>query len=185
MATSHGITASSDQRSWVERSFSLMASGQRSDFDQLVHPEATNREAHAEPPATRQPGPEGYYATALWLRGTYADLAFAVHEVVADGDLIVAHVTMSGRQVADAVFHRADGSVHQVFPATGKAFAITQSHWYRMRDGLVIEHWANRDDTAMATQLGWVPPSPLYVLRMRLATRGARRRQATTPSARP
>jgi hypothetical protein len=28
-----------------------------------------------------------------------------------------------------------------------------------MRDGLVVEHWANRDDLGMAMQLGWFDPS--------------------------
>ena len=39
-----------------------------------------------------------------------------------------------------------------------------------MRDGLVAEHWAVRDDQGMALQLGWVPPSPWYLLRCAVAT---------------
>ena len=35
-----------------------------------------------------------------------------------------------------------------------------------MRDGQVIEHWANRDDMGTALQLGWIPPSPVYLVRM-------------------
>jgi hypothetical protein len=42
-------------------------------------------------------------------------------------------------------------------------------------DGLVIEHWANRDDQGMAEQLGWVPPTPAYLLRMAMAKRRARK----------
>ena len=43
-----------------------------------------------------------------------------------------------------------------------------------MKDGKVGEHWANRDDLGMGQQLGWNPPTPLYLLRMLLATRAAR-----------
>ncbi len=43
-------------------------------------------------------------------------------------------------------------------PDHGRVFAVTQSHWFRLRDGLVIEHWANRDDLGMAMQLGWFQP---------------------------
>jgi hypothetical protein len=50
---------------------------------------------------------------------------------------------------------------------------MTQSHWFRMRDGRILEHWANRDDLGMARQLGWVPPSPAYLVRMGLAKRRA------------
>jgi predicted ester cyclase len=141
-------------------------------------PKAVNREAKAEPPACRQPGPAGFYATALWLRDMFAELAFEIHEVVADGDLAVVHNTMSGRHVKPAVMYRPDGSVHQVFPPTGRRFATTQTHWHRLADGEVIEHWANRDDQGTAVQLGWVPPTLPYPLRMQLATRRARRRGA-------
>lgn len=174
---SHNDVASPpDLQSWVQYGFWAMAHGERSDFERLIHPDAVNREAATEPPAARRPGPDGFYATALWLRGMFADLAFDVHDVVADHDLIAMHVTMSGRHVHDAVLYRADATVDVVFPATGRTFATTQSHWYRMRDGLVIEHWANRDDQGTAMQLGWAPPSPLFLVRMQLATRRVRRR---------
>jgi hypothetical protein len=42
----------------------------------------------------------------------------------------------------------------------------------------VIEHWANRDDRGMGEQLGWTPPSPVYLVRMLLATRKARAAEA-------
>ncbi len=42
----------------------------------------------------------------------------------------------------------------------GRTFAITQTHWFRMSDGKVAEHWANRDDLGMGQQLGWNPPTP-------------------------
>ena len=50
----------------------------------------------------------------------------------------------------------------------------TQTHWLRVADGQVIEHWANRDDLGTALQLGWVPPTPLYLARAALAKRKAR-----------
>jgi hypothetical protein len=67
--------------------------------------------------------------------------------------------------------------VRQAFPPTSRRFSTTQSHWFRLRDGKVIEHWANRDDLGTALQLGWMPPSPRYLLRTALATRRARRAQ--------
>lgn len=57
------------------------------------------------------------------------------------------------------------GVVQSVMPPTGRRFASTQTHWYRMRDGLIAEHWANRDDFGTAQQLGWVPPTPVFLLR--------------------
>ena len=31
-----------------------------------------------------------------------------------------------------------------VFPPTGRPFAVTQSHWFLLEDGRIIDHWANR-----------------------------------------
>jgi hypothetical protein len=50
--------------------------------------------------------------------------------------------------------------VRAVFPASGRPFASTQSHWFRVAEGMVVEHWANRDDLATAMQLGWLPGAP-------------------------
>jgi predicted ester cyclase len=160
-----------------ERSIHLMGTGTLEEFRTVIHPEATNREAVDEPPATRGRGPEAYYATALWLRAAYADLRWEIHQVVAEGDLAVLHTTMSGRHVKPFVSYDADGRPAQAFPATGRTFATTQSHWLRVKDGLVIEHWANRDDLGTAEQLGWLPPTPAYLFRMFLATRRARASQ--------
>lgn len=157
------------------RSLKIMADGDLADFADVVHPEAVNRESRAEPPATRGRGPEAFFATALWLRAAYDDLAFDVDEVVVEGDLAVTHVTMSGRHVRPFVVFDADARVEHAFAPTGKTFAVTQTHWLRCRDGKVIEHWANRDDTGQSIQLGWVPPTPLYLLRSAVATRRARK----------
>lgn len=160
----------------VLRSIEVMGGGPLEDFHELFHPECVNHEAKAEPPAARGRGPEAMYATALWLQAAYADLSWDIHEVVVDGDLVAVHCTMSGRHAGDFVTYTEDGAVGDVFPPTQKHFATTQSHWFRVRDGKVVEHWANRDDLGTAQQLGWVPPTPPYLLRMALAKRRARRR---------
>jgi hypothetical protein len=82
---------------------------------------------------------------------------------------------MIGRHTAPWVVYAENGEVDTVFPPTGREFAATQSHWFRLDGGLIREHWANRDDLGMAKQLGWVPPTPAYLLRMSLAKRRARR----------
>ena len=160
------------------RSMMIMASGDLAELAAIVHPEATNREAKDEPPACRGRGPAGFVATAHWLRGAFADLEFEIHDAVADGELVVVHSTMSGRQTGPFVSYDVRGEVAQAFPPTGRTFAITQTHWFRMRDGQVVEHWANRDDLGMAAQLGWVPPTPLFLWRMARARRHARRNTA-------
>ncbi|WP_405166392.1 ester cyclase [Nocardia sp. NBC_01499] len=168
-------TAADTARAVAIRSLEIMADGARADFDAIIHPDATNREAKAEPPASRGRGPAAYYATAIWLRDAYAELHHTIETAVVDGDLVVLHTTMHGRHTGPFVAYGEDGQVDQVFPPTGKTFAVTQSHWLRIADGKVIEHWANRDDLGQAMQLGWVPPTPVYLLRMAWAKRKAQR----------
>jgi predicted ester cyclase len=159
------------------RQIHVMATGTFEELAALTDPDAVNREAVDEPPAASEAGAAGFWATALWLRGAFSDLAFEIHEVVEQGDLVVVHNTMTGRQTGEFATYD-QGRVKVVMPPTGEAFASTQTHWVRFRDGLVVEHWANRDDLATAEQLGWVPPSPLFLLRQARATRRARRRDA-------
>ena len=105
-----------------------------------------------------------------------------MHGVVEDGDLVVVHNTMSGRHTGDFVSWD-QGQVKVVMPPTGREYASTQTHWLRFRDGLVVEHWANRDDFGTAEQLGWAPPSPAFLFRQVRATRRARRRLAREQAA--
>lgn len=80
-----------------------------------------------------------------------------------------------------------EANIKVVFPPRGKRFAVTQTHWFRMRDGKIVEHWANRDDLAMGEQLGWTPSTPLYLSRMLLSRRRARRaaQKPSRPNGRP
>lgn len=164
-----------DLGSLVIRSILAMADGSPADFEQLIHPAAVDRENVAQPPSSRVPGPAGFYSTAQWLRGAFAELGYEIHHSIVDGDLVAVNSTMSGRHVAPFVTYDEAGEVDAVFPPTGKTFAVTQSHWFRVEDGLVLEHWANRDDLGQARQLGWVPPTPIYLLRMARAKTQAKR----------
>jgi predicted ester cyclase len=155
------------------RAVTIMGAGTRTEFDEVTHPEMVNREAAVEPPDCRGMGPDAAWATAEWLRSAFTGLRHDVQEVVAAGDIVVIHTTMSGTHTGAFVVYDDGGDVKQAFAPTGRTFEITQSHWFRMRDGLCIEHWANRDDLGMGEQLGWVPPSPLYLLRCARAKRAA------------
>ena len=177
MNTTPGIV-SSDPRSIAVRSILIMADGSSADFEEVVHPDAVDRENEVQPPACRVAGPAGFHATALWLREAFAELHYDIHHVLADGELVAVNSTMSGRHVAPFVTYTEDGKVGTAFPPTGRTFASTQSHWFRVQDGKVIEHWANRDDLGQAEQLGWVPPTPAYLFRMARAKSRAKHQLA-------
>ena len=93
---------------------------------------------------------------------------------MAEGDLVVAHTVMRGRQVGPFATYRSDGQLAQVFASNGRSFAASPTHWYRLAEGRIIGHAANRDDLGQARQLGWVPPSPAFLVRSALARRRLR-----------
>src|SRR4051812_18947399 len=90
---------SADPISVAVRSIHTMAAGDRAAFDPLYDPAAVDRENPVQPPPSRVPGPDGFYATALWLRAAFADLRYDIHHAVADGPLVVVSSTMNGRHV--------------------------------------------------------------------------------------
>jgi hypothetical protein len=150
-----------------------------------VTPDYLNRRAGQEPLAARSRGPRALHATATWLRAAFSELQFVVDDFGAVGDKAVAWVTLHGVHTGPYVLHDSpDVTVTGVFPPTGRAFAVRQVHWFRIVNAppagrpQIAEHDAVRDDLGMAKQVGWIPPSPAYVARMRLALRRARR--ATT-----
>lgn len=167
-STSRGM---SDVIDVAVTSIHRMANGSRADFDHLYDQRAVDQENRIQPPSSRVLGPDGFYATALWLRAAFADLHYDIHHAIADTDLVAVNSTMNGRHTAPWAVYTSDGTLDSVFPPTGKIFAMTQSHWFRMDDGVIVEHWANRDDLGTARQLGWMPPTPAYLLRMVRAKR--------------
>ncbi len=82
---------------------------------------------------------------------------------------------MIGTHTAPWAVYAEDGSIDSVFPPTGRPFTVSQSHWFRFRDGKIDEHWGNRDDLGMGRQVGWIPPTPIFLIRMALAKRRAKR----------
>ncbi|MGW5722593.1 ester cyclase [Amycolatopsis sp. NPDC003865] len=167
------------------RSIHAMATGERAEFDEFYTPDAIDRENVVQPPSSRVPGPAGFWSTAQWLRTAFADLRYEIHHVIADGDLVAVNSTMSGTHLLPIAFYTPDGRLDAVFPPTGRPFAMAQSHWFRVRDNRIAEHWATRDDLGTAKQLGWIPPTPAYLVKMARAKRQAARRDTGTGRSSP
>ena len=140
------------------RDFRLMEDWDDTEASAILAPTYHNAEAVAEPPAAGQPGAAGARATYDWLHSAYADLRWTIHTVVAEGEWVAIRATMSGRQTGPFMTFTPDGEVGQVFPATGRSFAASQTHWFRIADGQIVEHLADRDDLGQAMQLGWFGP---------------------------
>jgi predicted ester cyclase len=154
------------------RAMEIMTAGTVADFAEVYAADALDREADEHPPMR---GPEGLHRSAARLRQAFSGMRWDVHEAVQDGDLVVLHTTMSGQQTGTATAFKPGGAVAAVFPSRGRSFSVTQTHWFRLEDGKIAEHWANRDDLTMGRQLGWLPPTPGYIVKMVRARRQAQR----------
>ena len=90
------------------------------------------------------PGAAGYLAALRWLRRTFGDPTWEVHELIADGPSAVARSTFRGVHLGDL-----DG-----IPATGRPLCYEQAHFFEVVDGQAISHRGVRNDLALLTQLG-------------------------------
>src|SRR3712207_22807 len=115
-------TALNDAKAICRRCIEIITDGSIEDFESIVHPGAVNREAKNESIASRGRGPAAYYASARWLRDAFADLHWEIHEVIAEGDLVALHCTMSGRHAGTFCDYGPDGQVRMAFPPTGNQF---------------------------------------------------------------
>ncbi len=162
----------------VREHLDLTARGDLEAVQANVTADYYNYRSADEPLGTRQRGPEGLKATIRWLHRAFTDLRFEFHEVLVMEDRAVARVTLHARQHGPFVVHDSpDGRVTDAFPSNGRSFAVSQTHWFRIANGAIAEHDAVRDDLGMAKQLGWLPPKPLYLIRMFLTLWRERRQK--------
>ena len=94
-------------------------------------------------------GPAATRQTAQWLLAQFPDLQMTIEAMVAEGDTVAARVLSEGTNL---------GPLNGVMPPTGKRFAARQSHWFRVENGKLAEHWATREDLVAMLQLGVVQP---------------------------
>jgi predicted ester cyclase len=112
---------------------------------------------HATAPFGREPsgavdGPAHLREAAEWLLAQFPDLLMTVMAVAVEGDTVAVRVRSEGTNL---------GPLNGVVPPTGRRFSTEQSHWFRIRDGRLAEHWATRDDLGTMLQLGVLqPPGP-------------------------
>jgi predicted ester cyclase len=94
-------------------------------------------------------GPAAIRQTAEWLLAQFPDLQMRIEAIVAEGDTVAVRVLSEGTNL---------GPLNGVVPPTGRRFVARQSHWVRVADGRLAEHWATREDLVAMLQLGVVQP---------------------------
>ncbi len=77
----------------------------------------------------------------------FPDAKATVEELLADGDKVVARVSIRGTH---------QGAFRGIAP-TGKPIALLGINIFRIANGKIVEHWAVRDDLSFLQQVGLFP----------------------------
>jgi lactoylglutathione lyase len=127
-------------RAVVEELFRRQQAADLAVLDELV---ATDMVNHAA-------GPQGREGLRQILQTIEADLGpthLEQHPLITEGDLAAQHVTLHGTHRGSSMPLLAD------LPVTGQPAAWDFIHIWRVADGMVVEHWACRDDQGMIERL--------------------------------
>jgi len=98
-------------------------------------------------------GPEDMKQTVRMVTAGFPDNHHEVEDVIAEGDRVVARVTLTGTHEGEFMG----------IPPTGRRIAVNEIHIYRLEDGKAVEHRVGRDDMGAMRQLGVIPdtiPAP-------------------------
>ena len=114
-------------------------------LDQFVSPNAVN---HTVPAGLPQ-GPSQFLGMHF---NAFPDVKVTVEDLLADGDKVIARVSVRGTQQG------AFGSIHP----RGKPITVMTINIFRIANGKMVEHWGLADRLSALQQLGVVlPPGQL------------------------
>ena len=122
----------------------VFGKGDMKSFDELLADGYVNHNI----PVPGVPGTKaGFRDLVLATRQAFPDVKVRVEDVIAEGDFVVFH---------DTVTATSRGEFFGV-PPNGKTLDWTEIHFLRVADGKIIEHWTNFDQVRILRQLGVIP----------------------------
>lgn len=89
------------------------------------------------------PGRDGLREGMRRAGAGISDPEFEIHDLIAEGDRVAARLTTSARHT---------GTFMGIEPS-GNRYSIDEIHIFRLRDGLLVEHWHEFDKGSLMTQL--------------------------------
>jgi predicted ester cyclase len=124
----------------VEEMFRRQQAGDDTALDDLVDADMVNHAA----------GPQGRDGLKRILRIIDDDLGpvtIEQHHLIGEGDLVAQHLTVHGTHRASTMPLLAGT------PVSGRTTAWRFIHIWRVEKGMIVEHWACRDDMGLLAQL--------------------------------
>ncbi len=88
------------------------------------------------------------------LRQAMPDSRTTLLDIVSDGNVVACRTRVDGTHLGTPDLPFVEGGVFAAGPPTGLPVTTTHMHWFKIHEGMIAEHWANRDDLGVARQLG-------------------------------
>ncbi len=121
----------------------VFVEGRKGTVDELL---ADDFVAHTWPSTTGDPKADLKAAIDRAAKGL-SDPAFTIDDLIGEADQVAARLTTAATQTGEFMG----------MPPSGKRYEIEEIHWFRLRDGKVVEHWHQFDQMGMMKQLGAMP----------------------------
>jgi predicted ester cyclase len=124
----------------VDEYFWRLQAADETVLDDLVAADLVNHAAGLQ-------GREGLRRILRTIEADLGPTTMEQHHLIGEGDLVAQHVSLHGTHRASSMPLLAD------VPATGRPAEWRFIHLWRVSDGMIVEHWACRDDMGLVEQL--------------------------------
>jgi len=94
---------------------------------------------------------------------TFPDFRSEIFDLMSVDNMVVIRTINTGTHLGVSRIPFNGGLLVGV-PPTNKKYKVQTIHWHTLKDGLIVEHRANRDDIGMMQQLGLLPMTARYDL---------------------
>ena len=143
MTTTEQNKATIEQNKTVVRDFidALFTRGDPNAVDDYLADDFVNN----DPPFGASTDREGMRGAGAMFRSVFPDWHSDMHQLVAEGDIVVERFTASGTHTGTDILG--------VSPS-GATVALPGINIFRLRDGRIVERWGRLDDLGFLRQLG-------------------------------
>jgi lactoylglutathione lyase len=124
----------------VAELFERQTAGDGTALDDLVAPDMVNHAAGAQ-------GRDGLRLILRTIEHDLGPVTMEQHHLIGEGDVVAQHVTLRGTHRASTM------PLLRSVPVADRQVEWTFIHIWRVVDGVIVEHWACRDDMGVLEQL--------------------------------
>jgi steroid delta-isomerase-like uncharacterized protein len=133
-----------ENKAVVRRWFQEIDKGDLDIIDEMLHADYVDH----NPPLPGLPsGREGVRESSRILLAAFPDAVHTIEDQIAEGDKVMTRLKVRGTFLGECIG----------FKPTGKTVEVSGVAVHRVRDGKLVEHWAQLDMAGFMRQIGAIP----------------------------